>query len=121
MPGAADYLAIWDTDLTLEHGTPARRLPFALPADLAQGERAVLGFVVSGENAAELEVRVNGARRGPLYPLAPGQRTALWEVLSAGTLIGAGANDVEFELVPGGGGGPLVVSDVVLWFKRSVS
>lgn len=121
MPIAADYLAIWDTDLTLEHGTPARRLPFALPTDLARAERAVLGFLVSGENAAELEVRVNGARRGPSYPVAPGQHSALWEVLSAGTLTGGGPNDVEFELVPGGGGGPVIVSDVVLWFKRSSS
>lgn len=120
MPELSDFLAIWDTEFTLEHGSSARRLPFALPADLARAERAVLGFVVSGANEAELAMRVNGAPRGPTYPVAPGRRTALWEVLSAGTLTGAGPNQVEFELVPGTGGGPVMVSDVVLWFKRTV-
>ncbi|MGE0441796.1 MAG: hypothetical protein AB7S39_15010, partial [Gemmatimonadales bacterium] len=65
MPPIADFVPVWDTafDLARDHDTKAIRV--TLPVDVLTAERSIVAFMAGGGGRGELEVTVNGARRGP--------------------------------------------------------
>lgn len=117
MAVVADYVPVWDTGFTLSPGDPIKEVLVGLGADLAPLERGVIAFLVETNGLSEVEVLVNGARRGPPYRLGPNGVRAFWEIMSPGTLF-AGSNRIRFALVPPFQG-VATISDVVLWYKRS--
>jgi hypothetical protein len=132
MPDVSSYKILRDRRITLTPGGVHLRSEFTLPEDTNYRARTILAFVAdpSADASLTLEIEVNGTvvKTSPFQGGAP---RGLWEVLGANVLE-EGDNEVRFT-VPGSttihadgedidavAGGKLGISDVVLWYVRTI-
>lgn len=120
MPVIADYSIIRDSSFTIKTGGDIdRSFNFSLPSSLYRDNRSILAFVMDGAsnlNNLRLEVLINGTSlRHPV--LNQDSLQTLHEVVGSNVLR-VGSNTCEFRITSGSG--TMNLSDVVLWWQRSV-
>jgi hypothetical protein len=122
MPVVADFKVISDGKVTLKWNSPnsAKTFNFSLPG--LAGSQAVLSFVcIAHGNTGNLgnvafEMFLNGTSQLS-YGFAGFEILTLQEVIS-GSGLSSSSNELFIKMLSGDG--QLDVSDVVLWYKRTV-
>jgi hypothetical protein len=118
MTEVADFKAITDGTVTVP---PNRSFPFTLPSDVINNAetRAVLSWVMAASSPSGGEIyslTLNGANVQTLATPPDSGRRAMHEV----TDVKAGANNLEVAFVSGSLNSTVAITDLVVWFHRSV-
>jgi len=119
MPDIAYYQVLKDAKTTLTPGGEPWIKKWTAPDDINLEARAVLTFMADPNREADLtlEIKVNGSVvRSPSF--IGGVQRGMWEVLGPSHLDG-GTNEFRFAVTSGTG--TLAISDVVLWYKRTIA
>ena len=119
MSDIAYYQVLKDAKTTLTPGGEPWIRKWTAPDDINLEERAVLTFMADPNREADLtlEIKVNGSVvRSPSF--IGGVQRGMLEVLGDSDLE-KGKNEFCFAVTEGTG--TLAISDVVLWYKRTIA
>ncbi len=126
MPTVASYHAIIDGSFTLSpNGSRSQSINFNPPNDIRRDgnlNRPVLCYRVDPSNNAsnlQLTVQINGRNVGPNPTTFAGTVSRAYLEIMSHSGVNTGNNNITFELA-NTGAGSLVISDVIVWFKRSI-
>lgn len=120
MPVVADYSIIRDSSFVIRTGGDIdRTFNFTMPSFLYPSNRAILAYVIDGErNTTNLKVEISINGSVVRHPRFSGDSyKALHEVVAA-NLLREGSNSIKFRITSGSG--PINISDVILWWQRTV-
>lgn len=120
MPVIADYSIIRDTSFTIQTGGDIdRTFDLTLPSSLYRSNRGVLAYITDpypNANNLRVEILVNGTSiRKPRF--SGDSYQTLHEVVDS-NLLKVGNNTFKFRITSGSG--KILISDIVLWWQRSI-